>query len=64
MHFIKLLALTKIFGLISPIKRAHNKNIISLVNSLGQLLTGWRFAQYSQQVIAPYVKRYIFREAR
>jgi hypothetical protein len=26
-------------------------------SSLGQLLTGWRFAQYSQQVIAPYVKR-------
>jgi hypothetical protein len=37
----------------------HNKNIISLASSLGQLLTGWRFAQYSQQVIAPYVKRYM-----
>jgi hypothetical protein len=36
---------------------ALNKNIISLASSLGQLLTGWRFAQYSQQVIAPYVKR-------
>jgi hypothetical protein len=36
----------------------HNKNIISLASSLGQLLTGWRFAQYSQQVIAQYVKRY------
>jgi hypothetical protein len=36
----------------------HNKNIISLASSLGQLLTGWRFAQYSQQVIALYVKRY------
>ena len=35
-----------------------NKNIISLASSLGQLLTGWRFAQFSQQVIAPYVKRY------
>jgi hypothetical protein len=34
-----------------------NKNIISLASSLGQLLTGWRFAQYSQQVIALYVKR-------
>jgi hypothetical protein len=37
---------------------AYNKNIISLASSLGQLLTGWRFAQYSQQLIAPYVKRY------
>ena len=36
-----------------------NKNIISLAGSLGQLLAGWRFAQYSQQVIARYVKRYI-----
>ncbi|CAM4395053.1 hypothetical protein SHDE107825_19355 [Shewanella denitrificans] len=34
-----------------------NKNIISLTSSLGQLLTGWRFTQYSQQVITPYVKR-------
>jgi hypothetical protein len=38
---------------------APNKNIISLASSLGQLLTGWRFAHYSQQVIAPYVKRYM-----
>jgi hypothetical protein len=42
-------------------KPQHNKNIISLASSLGQLLTGWRFAQYSQQVIAPYVKRYVLK---
>ena len=39
-----------------------NKNMISFASSLGQLLTGWRFAQYSQQVIAPYVKRYTLGE--
>jgi hypothetical protein len=33
--------------------------MISFASSLGQLLAGWRFAQYSQQVIAPYVKRYV-----
>lgn len=39
--------------------RTPNKNIISLVGSLGQLLAGWRFAHYSQQVIGLYVKRYV-----
>ena len=41
------------------LKLSPNKNIISLASSLGQLLAGWRFAQYSQQVIALYVKRYV-----
>jgi len=43
---------------------AYNKNIISLASSLGQLLAGWRFAQYSQQVIAQYVKRYVSSTSR
>ena len=50
--------LEKGFPLYLP-RLSPNKNIILLAISLGQLLAGRRFAQYSQQVIAPYVKRYV-----
>jgi hypothetical protein len=53
--------LKKGFPLYLP-RLSPNKNIISLAISLGQLLAGRRFAQYSQQVIAPYVKRYMRKE--